>query len=76
MGKCYEKNPSGNVNCTELWDTFSEAAQINNNEVNDNDYSSFFEVADFSTPKNGILFWSGNQVLIIIIIIIIKGINK
>jgi len=60
VGKCYEKNPSG-VNCTLLWDSFSQAAEINNYNNNNNNYIPFFNNANFSTPNNGILFWSGNM---------------
>jgi len=60
IGKCYEKNPTGVV-CSDLWQEFSAAAVIGNNVVNDTDYAPFFKVSDFSTPKDNILFWSGNQ---------------
>lgn len=57
------------MNCTQLWETFSVAAQTNNFQVTDANYNSFFEIANFSTPKDGILFWSGNQVFIFLILI-------
>lgn len=60
VGKCYQRNPTG-VNCTDLWVAFSAAASMNNWALNDTYYDPFFSVANFSTPVNQILFWSGNQ---------------
>jgi len=60
VGKCYERNPSG-ANCSALWDAFSQAATLSNTQVTDADYAPFFVLSNFSTPTNGILFWSGNQ---------------
>jgi len=66
VGKCFLHNPTG-VNCTLLWETFSTAAMIGNNVVNDSNYAPFFQIANFSTAQDHILFWSGNQAFALLI---------
>jgi len=60
LGKCYQKNPTGNVLCQNLWTAFSQAAQINNYNVNTIDYLPFFEIANFSSPTNRAMMWDGS----------------
>jgi len=60
LGKCFEKNPSG-TDCYGLLSNFSYAAMTDNSKQNDTLYDPFFAMANFSTPKSSILFWSGNM---------------
>lgn len=60
LGKCYTKNTNGN--CTGLWDAFDTVASMDNSKITDADYDPLFQVANFSTPANSILFWSGTKV--------------
>jgi len=59
-GKCLEKNPT-DANCSLLWETFALGAAKDMRIVTDLDFMPFFQVANFSTPKDNALFWSGNK---------------
>jgi ADP-ribosyl cyclase 1 len=60
LGKCFDKNPAG-TDCYSLYGNFSAAGQMDNSNVTDASYDAFFAIANFSTPKSSILFWSGNM---------------
>lgn len=61
LGKCFDKNPVG-TDCYALYGNFSAAGQTDNSQLTDAMYDPFFAIANFSTPKSSILFWSGNMV--------------
>eukprot|EP00026_Physarum_polycephalum_P013081 Phypoly_transcript_13450.p1 GENE.Phypoly_transcript_13450~~Phypoly_transcript_13450.p1 ORF type:complete len:314 (+),score=40.36 Phypoly_transcript_13450:66-1007(+) len=61
IGKCYQRNAHGTANCTQLWETFSQAAQMDNWVVNASSFDPFFEIANFSSPPDRAMLWTGNQ---------------
>jgi len=60
MGNCYQRNPT-EVNCSQLWEAFSNGAKMDNNVVNISYYEAFFSMANFSSPLDQAIFWSGNM---------------
>jgi len=60
VGKCLERNPVG-TNCSELWRTFEQGASLDMRYVTDQDFTPFFDVANFTSPLDNALFWSGNK---------------